>query len=250
MKTSTLPALLLTLLLPLGASVHADEISVAVAANFTAPMKLIAADFEKDSGHKLLTSFGSTGKFYAQIKNGAPFEVLLTADDETPTRLIKEGAAVPGTQFTYAIGKLVLWSARPGVVDAKGEVLKQAAFDHIALADPKLAPYGAAGVEAMKALGVYEVLQPKIVTAENISQAYQFISTGNAALGFVALSQVLKDGRIEGSSWLVPAKLYTQIRQDAVLLDQGKAKPAAQALLKFLKGDKARTIIQSFGYEL
>ena len=250
MKTSTLPALLLTLLLPLGASVHADEISVAVAANFTAPMKLIAADFEKDSGHRLLTSFGSTGKFYAQIKNGAPFEVLLTADDETPTRLIKEGAAVPGTQFTYAIGKLVLWSARPGVVDAKGEVLKQAAFDHIALADPKLAPYGAAGVEAMKALGVYEVLQPKIVTAENISQAYQFISTGNAALGFVALSQVLKDGRIEGSSWLVPAKLYTQIRQDAVLLDQGKAKPAAQALLKFLKGDKARTIIQSFGYEL
>ncbi len=250
MKNSTLPALLLTLLLPLGASVHADEISVAVAANFTAPMKLIAADFEKDSGHKLLTSFGSTGKFYAQIKNGAPFEVLLTADDETPTRLIKEGAAVPGTQFTYAIGKLVLWSARPGVVDAKGEVLKQAAFDHIALADPKLAPYGAAGVEAMKALGVYEVLQPKIVTAENISQAYQFISTGNAALGFVALSQVLKDGRIEGSSWLVPAKLYTQIRQDAVLLDQGKAKPAAQALLKFLKGDKARTIIQSFGYEL
>jgi molybdate transport system substrate-binding protein len=136
------------------------------------------------------------------------------------------------------------------VVDAKGEVLKKGAFDHIALADPKLAPYGAAGVEVMKALGVFEALQSKMVTAENISQAHQFISTGNAALGFVALSQVLKDGKIEGSSWLVPANLYTQIRQDAVLLDPGKAKPAAQTLLKYLKGDKARAIIQSFGYEL
>jgi molybdate transport system substrate-binding protein len=234
----------------MASQVHADEVSVAVAANFTAPMKLIAAEFEKDTGHKVVASFGSTGKFYAQIKNGAPFEVLLTADDETPAKLIKEGAAVAGTQFTYAIGKLVLWSAKAAVVDGAGEVLKKGGFDHIALADPKLAPYGAAGVEAMKALGVYEALQPKIVTAENITQTLQFISTGNALLGFVALSQVLKDGKIEGSSWLVPANLYTQIRQDAVVLDKGKGKPAAEALAKYLKVDKVKVIIRSFGYEL
>ena len=230
--------------------VHADEISVAVAANFTAPMKLIAAEFEKESGHKVVASFGSTGKFHAQIRNGAPFEVLLTADDETPRKLIKEGSAVAGSAFTYAVGKLVLWSSKPGLVDAAGDVLKKHGFAHLALADPKLAPYGAAGVETMKAMGVYEEVQPKFVTAENITQAYQFISSGNAELGFVALSQVLKDGRIEGSSWLVPAHLYTAILQDAVLLDKGKGRPAAEALLRFLKGEKSRAIIRSFGYEL
>jgi molybdate transport system substrate-binding protein len=234
----------------MAAPVHADEVSVAVAANFTAPMKLIAAKFENETGHKVVASFGSTGRFYAQIKNAAPFEVLLAADDETPTRLIKEGAAKAGTQFTYAIGKLVLWSAKAAVVDGAGEVLKNGGFDHIALADPKLAPYGAAAVETMKALGVHDALQAKIVTAENITQAHQFISTGNAALGFVALSQVLKNGRIEGSTWLVPANLYTQIRQDAVLLDKGKGKPAAEALVSFLKTDKAKSVIKSFGYEL
>lgn len=250
MKASRLISLLLTSLMGVSSYVHADEISIAVAANFTAPMKQIAAEFEKETGHKVLASYGSTGKFYAQIKNGAPFEVLLTADSETPARLIKENAAVAGSQFTYAIGKLVLWSAKPAVVDAAGEVLKKGAFDHIAMADPKLAPYGAAAVEAMKALGVYDSLQPKLVTAENIAQAYQFISTGNSLLGFVALSQVLKNGKIEGSAWLVPAKLYTPIRQDAVILERGKGKPAAEALIKYLKADKAKTIIKSFGYEL
>jgi molybdate transport system substrate-binding protein len=164
------------------AAARADDVSVAVAANFTAPIKRIALDFEKDTGHKIVASFGSTGQFYAQIKNGAPFELLLAADDETPARLIKENAAVAGTQFTYAVGKLVLWSAKPGFVDDNGEVLKKGAFGHLALANPKLAPYGAAGIEA-----------------ENITQAYQFISSGNSQLGFVALSQVLKDGKIEGS---------------------------------------------------
>ena len=245
-RLSCLLASLLLCALP----VHADELSVAVAANFTAPMKLIATEFEKDSGHKVLASFGSTGKFYAQIKNGAPFEVLLTADDETPKKLVKEGAAVAGSDFTYAVGKLVLWSAKPGLVDAAGEVLKKHGFAHLSLADPKLAPYGAAGVETLKAMGVYDEVQPKLVTAENITQAYQFIGSGNAELGFVALSQVLKDGKIEGSSWLVPAHLYSAIRQDAVLLDKGKGKPAAQALMKFLKGEKARAIIKSFGYDL
>lgn len=250
MKASRLISLLMVSLIGASSCVHADEISIAVAANFTAPMKQIAAEFEKKTGHKVLASYGSTGKFYAQIKNGAPFEVLLTADSETPARLIKENAAVAGSQFTYAVGKLVLWSAKPAVVDGAGEVLEKGGFDHIALADPKLAPYGAAAVEAMKALGVYDSLQPKFVTAENIAQAYQFISTGNSLLGFVALSQVLKDGKIEGSAWLVPAKLYTPIRQDAVILERGKGKPAAEALIKYLKADKAKAIIKSFGYEL
>ncbi len=223
---SGLMALLLLLALP----AHADEISVAVAANFTAPMKLIAAEFERDSGHKVVASFGSTGKFYAQIKNGAPFEVLLTADDETPTKLMKEGAAVSGTAFTYAVGKLVLWSAKPGLVDGAGAVLKKGDFAHLSLPDPKLAPYGVAGVEAMKVMGVYERLQPKVVTAENLTQAYQFISTGNAELGFLALSQVLKDGKIDGSSWLVPASSYSPLRQDAVILEKGRGKPATESV--------------------
>ena len=250
MKPSLLTAFLLSSLCSLTSQAHADEVSIAVAANFTAPMQKIAAEFEKDTGHKVVAAFGSTGKFYAQIKNGAPFEVLLAADDETPTRLAAESAAVAGTQFTYAVGKLVLWSVRPTVVDAAGEVLKTGAFEHIALADPKLAPYGAAAIQAMKALGVYDALVPKLVTAENITQSYQFVSTGNAQLGFVALSQVLKDGKIEGSAWLVPARLYQPIRQDAVILEKGKGKPAAEALMKFLKSDKAKAVIRSYGYDL
>src|SRR5450830_1817021 len=210
MKHSRLFAILLTSLTGFAAQVHADEVTVAVAANFTAPMQEIAAEFEKDTGHKVVAAFGATGKFYAQIKNGAPFEVLLAADDETPAKLVKENAAVAGSQATYAIGKLVLWSAKPGIVDAAGEVLKTAGFEHLAIANPKLAPYGAAAVEVMKAMGVNDSLQAKIVNGDSIAQTYQFVSSGNAQLGFVALSQVLKDGKIEGSSWLVPAKLYEQ----------------------------------------
>jgi len=231
-------------------SVRADEISVAVAANFTAPMQAIAAGFEKETGHRVQAAYGATGKFYAQIKNGAPFEVLLTADEETPARLIKDNAAVAGSQFTYAIGKLVLWSAKPAIVDGAGAVLKNGGFDHLAIANPKLAPYGAAAVEVMKGLGVVESIQPKIVTGESIAQTHQFISTGNALLGFVALSQVLKDGKIEGSAWIVPATLYTPIRQDAVILEKGKGKPAVEALMKYLKSDKAKAVIRSFGYAL
>jgi molybdate transport system substrate-binding protein len=173
-------------------SAHADEIFVAVTANFTAPMQIIAAGFEKQTGHKVKAAYGATGKFYAQIKNGAPFEILLSADDETPALLIKENAAVAGSQFTYAIGKLVLWSAKPAIVDGAGAVLQNGGFDHLAIANPKLAPYGAASVEVLKALGVFDKLQTKIVTGESIAQTHQFIKTGNAQLGFVALSQVLK----------------------------------------------------------
>lgn len=229
----------------------ADEVQVAVAANFAAPAKLIAADFEKDTGHKVALSFGATGKFYAQIKNGAPFEVLLSADDTTPAKLETEGAAVAGTRFTYATGRLVLWSIKPGYVDDKGEVLAKGAFRHLSIANPKLAPYGAAAVEVLAAMKLIDLVQPKFVQAENIAQAYQFVATGNAELGFVALSQVFKDGRIgEGSAWIVPARLHQPIRQDAVLLEKGRGKPAAEAWLKYLKGDKAKAIISSFGYEI
>lgn len=229
---------------------RAGEVQVAVASNFTAPMQKIAAEFEKDTGHKVIPSFGSTGKFYAQIKNGAPFEVLLAADYETPVKMEKEGSAVAGSHFTYAIGKLVLWSPKPGYVDNKGEVLTSGSFQHLALANPKLAPYGAAAIEMLTKTGLLPKVQDKLVQAENIAQTYQFVSTGNAELGFVALSQVLKDGKVEGSYWLVTPSLYTQIRQDAVVLEKGKDKPAASALMKYLKGDKAKAIIKRFGYDL
>ena len=227
----------------------AEEVQVAVAANFTAPMQVIAADFEKDTGHKALLAFGATGKFYAQIKNGAPFDVLLAADDETPARLEKENAAIAGSRFTYAIGTLVLWSAKPGYVDGQGEVLRKGDFAHLAIANPKLAPYGQAATEVMAALKVSETLAPKLVQGENIAQTFQFVSTGNAELGFVALSQIMKDGKVsEGSAWIVPANLYQSIRQDAVLLTPGRDKPAAAALLRYLQGEKARAVIHSFGY--
>lgn len=229
---------------------HADEVSVAVAANFTAPLQKIAADFEKDTGHKVMPSFGSTGKFYAQIKGGAPFEVLLAADDETPARLEKEGNAVAGSRFTYAVGKLVLWSRKDGYVDDQGEVLRSN-FQHLAITNPKLAPYGAAAIETLKALGLLDAAQARFVTAENLTQAYQFIASGNAELGFIALSQVLKDGRIaEGSAWIVPQKYYQPIRQDAVILAKGKDRPAADALMKYLRGDKAKAVVKSYGYAL
>ena len=242
--------LCLSLTLLASNSLLADEVQIAVAANFTAPMQKIAADFERDSGHKAQLVSGSTGKFYAQIKNGAPFEVLLAADDETPMKLEKEGAAVSGSRFTYAIGKLVLWSAKPGLVDNNGEILKQGDFKHLSIANPKLAPYGAAGIEALTALKLLDSIQPKFVQAENITQAQQYIASGNAELGFVALSQVIKDGKIgEGSGWLVPTNLYQPIRQDAVLLSNGKGKAAAEAMMAYLRGEKAKAVIKAYGYE-
>ncbi len=231
--------------------VHATEVQVAVAANFTGPMEKIAPEFEKTTGHKALIAFGTVGKFYAQIKNGAPFEVFVSADDATPIRLEQDGLAIQESRFTYAIGKLVLWSATPGLVDARGEVLRNGQFKHVAIANPKMAVYGAAAMEALKKLDMLETLQPRFVTGENITQTYQFAATGNAELGFVALSQIYKDGQyVTGSHWMVPPELYPQIRQDAVLLTRGKGNPAAQALLDYLKGDTARKIIRSHGYDL
>lgn len=234
---------------PLGA--QADTVQVAVAANFSGPMQRIAADFERETGHKALVSIGATGKFYAQIKNGAPFEVLLAADEATPARLEAEGAAVAGTRFAYAIGQLVLWSARPGFVDAAGEVLRKGDFRHLAIANPKTAPYGAAAVQTLEALKLNDALAPRFVQGENIAQTQQFVATGNAELGFVALSQVWRDGRIaEGSGWIVPAGMHAPIRQDAVLLVPGRDRPAALALLRYLRGEAARGVIRGFGYAL
>jgi molybdate transport system substrate-binding protein len=233
------------------AAARADEVQVAVAANFTAPMQKIAADFEKDTGHKAVLAFGATGKFHAQISNGAPFEVFLAADDETPARLESDHLAVPGTRFTYAIGKLVLWSAQEGVVDKDGQVLRKGDFARLALANPKTAPYGAAAVEVLKKLDLLARLEPKLVQGESIAQAWQFVSTGNAQLGFVALSQVVRDGKLaSGSGWIVPAKLHSPIRQDAVILVKGAANPAAKALAAYLKSDKAKAVIRSFGYDI
>lgn len=231
--------------------VQAAEVKVAVAANFTAPMQQIAAAFAQDTGHRAVLAFGSTGKFYAQISNGAPFEVLLAADDQTPARLEREGRAVAGTRHTYATGRLALWSRQTGLVDEGGDVLRRGAFKHLALADPKLAPYGAAAVETLNGLGLMAALTPKLVQGESIAQSYQFVATGNAELGFVALSQVFVDGKLkEGSAWVVPATLHTPIRQDAIVLNPGKGQPAAIALMAYLRGEKARAIIRSFGYDL
>jgi molybdate transport system substrate-binding protein len=232
-------------------SAQADEVQVAVAANFAGPFQKIASDFAADTGHKAVIITGATGKFYTQIQSGAPFEVLLAADDETPKKLETEGLAVKGQHFTYAKGTLVLWSAKPGFVDNKGEVLIKGSFEHLAVANPKLAPYGAAGVEALKALGVYDSVVAKLVQGDNIAQTLQFVATGNAELGFVALSQVAPpDKPAVGSWWVVPAKLYSPILQDAALLKKGEHNAAAVALLKYLRSDKAKAVIKAYGYEL
>jgi molybdate transport system substrate-binding protein len=238
------------LLAACGALAQAGEASVAVAANFTVPMQKIAAAFAQQTGHKASLAFGSTGKFHAQIRNGAPFHVLLAADDETPLRLEREGLATPGSRFTYATGRLVLWSATPGLVDAQGEVLRKGSFRRLAIADAKLAPYGAAAMQVLDKLGLAQGLGSRLVQGESIGQAFQFVATGNAELGFVALSQVMADGRIDkGSAWMVPTQLHAPIRQDAVLLTQGRDNPAAVALMTFLRSEAARAIIRAHGYE-
>ena len=230
---------------------HAGEVSVAVAAHFAAPMQKIVQAFERDTGHQARLALGSTGKFYAQIKNGAPFAVLLAADEATPARLEKEGFTVAGTRFTYATGRLALWSKRPGVVDDQGAVLRQGRWNKLALADPKLAPYGAAAQEVMRQLGVWPLWQNKLVQGESIGQAFQFVNTENVPLGFVALSQIWLDGRVsEGSAWVVPANLHPPLQHDAVLLRPGQDNPAALALLRYLQSDTAKAIIQRHGYAL
>ncbi|WP_370642279.1 molybdate ABC transporter substrate-binding protein [Afifella sp. H1R] len=223
----------------------AAETNVAVAANFTEAAKEIAAAFKEKTGDEAALSFGSTGQLYTQISQDAPFEVFLAADDERPAKAITEGYAVEGSDFTYAIGKIVLWSTDADLVTGE-DTLTSGDFDKISIANPTTAPYGAAAVEAMKALGVYDDLEPKIVQGNNIAQAFQFVQTGNAELGFVALSQIAASD--EGSRWEVPADLYTPIKQDAVLLKKGEESEAAKAFLDFLKGPEAGAIIEKYGY--
>jgi molybdate transport system substrate-binding protein len=230
---------------------QAAEVKVAVAANFAAPMREIATAFERDTGHKAVLSLGSTGSFYAQIRNGAPFEVLLAADDTTPAKLAAEGLAIESTRFTYSTGRLVLWSAQAGLVDAKGAVLRSGTFDRLAIANPKLAPYGLAAIETLGKLGLRDSVSAKLVQGENIAQAYQFVASGSAVLGFVALSQVQKDGVItQGSAWIVPTEMHQPIRQDAILLLPGKDSAAASALLAYLRSEPVRRLIIGYGYSL
>jgi molybdate transport system substrate-binding protein len=233
---------------PLG---FAEQVHVAVAANFTEPMQKIVAAFEKDSGHKVLLTFGATGKIYSQIVNGAPFEVFLSADSKTPEQLQSEGHLIEGSRFTYAIGKLALWSGDEKLIDDQGQVLQRGDFTHLAIANPKNAPYGAAAMEVLGKLGLSKNLASKLVTGESIAQAYQFVHSGNAQLGFVALSQIMIDGNLKsGSVWIIPADKYSQIRQDAGLLTKGENNPAAQALLSYLKSKTALAIILTHGYDL
>lgn len=243
--------LTLTAALALSAAAQAEVVQIAVAANFTAPARALAEIFARTTGHEAKLSFGATGAFYTQIKNGAPFDILLAADDERPIRLEKEGDTVPGSRFTYAIGQLALWSAKPGFVDGEGEVLKGGNFNKIAIANPKLAPYGAAAVETMDKLGLAAALAPKLVTGESIGQTYNFIATGNAELGFVALAQVLDGGKLKsGSMWVVPAKYHAPIIQDAVILKRAAANPAAKAWMALMRSPNTQDFIRSYGYEV
>lgn len=227
----------------------AEQATLAVAANFAGVVKQLAPAFERESGHRLQISVGSTGKFYAQIANGAPFDALLSADEDTPRRLEQENLAVPGTRFTYAVGKLALWSPRAGFIDDRGEVLRRAPFKRLAIANPRLAPYGAAARRTMERLGVWATLQHKVVQGENIAQTFQFVSSGNAELGFVALSQLREQPR-GGSHWVVPSSLHDPLRQDAVLLRPGAENAAARAFLAFLRENASRDAIRAFGYEV
>lgn len=235
----------------LATPVSAGVLMVAVASNFQRPMQAIAASFERESGHQLILSYGATGSFYAQIKNGAPYQVLLSADQGTPSKLVAEGLGVERTQFTYALGQLVLWSAKAGYVDAQGQILKTQPFQKLAIANPKLAPYGLAAIETLKKLDLLVPLERKLIVGDNIAQTHQWVLSENAELGFVALSQVVQEGKIStGSAWMVPSNLHSPIAQDAVVLKNGKDQAAANALMIYLQSDKIKSLIRSYGYQL
>jgi molybdate transport system substrate-binding protein len=226
----------------------AGEAKIAIAANFTGAAKEIAASFEHQTGHKAVLIFGSTGKLFAQISHGAPFDVYLAADQKRPLKAENDGLAISGTRFTYAIGKISLYSANPVLIDSTPQILTTNGFAKLAMANPKTAPYGAAAQEVLKKLKLYDKVRSKIVMGENAAQTYQFVMTGNAQLGFVANSHATANK--DGSRWLVPSNLYTPIRQDGVLLKHGATNRAARSFLLYLKGQNARAIIQKFGYDV
>jgi len=228
----------------------ATEIGAAVSANFAAPMERIAALFHKESGHSVKLTVAASGKLYAQIKAGAPFDVLLSADEEIPKRLLQEGLASTGSRIVYATGRLVLWSAQPGLVDDKGAVLNKGNFDKLAYPNPLYSPYGVAAKETLSKLTMWNAMQKKLKKADDVTQTYQLAATESVDLAFIALSQVMRDGKVAvGSWWLVPPELHNPIRQSAVLLSASKDKAAAQALLAFLKSEKAKAVMRGFGYE-
>ena len=246
----TIRTLLFTALVLAGGTgaVLGDEIRVAVASNFSDAIKAAVDVFEKETGHQVILIFGSTGKHYAQIRNGAPFEAFFAADAARPALLESEGVAQAGSRFTYAVGKVVLWSPDPDFIDAGADVLVEGGFRHLAMANPKLAPYGKAAEEVMRRKGVWDDLQTRTVRGENIGQAFQFVKSGNAELGFVALSQITQPGKaIAGSLWRPPQALYTPIEQQAVLLREN---PAARQFLAFMQTDAAVKIIESYGYDV
>ena len=225
----------------------AATVQIAVASNFMEPAKEIATAFTAQTGHQANLSFAPSGQIYVQLTHGAPFEVFLSADKERPQQAEKSGFSVYGARFTYAVGRLVLYSTRPGFVDANGKVLARGDFEHLAIADPAIAPYGLAAVQSLRKLDLYDRLKPKIVRGSSIAQTFQFVQTGAAEAGFVALSQVIN--RPEGSRWIVPATLHSPIDQQAVLLKTGANNPAAKAFMAFLKSATARAIIRRYGYE-
>lgn len=232
-------------------SAQAAQVRVAVASNFTAPMQEIAALFEQETGHETILSFGSSGKFLAQIKNGAPFDVFLSADQEKPTVLANEQTTAKASQFTYAIGTLVLWSSDTTREITGPDALTNQPFNKLALANPRLAPYGKAALQTLTALQLKEKTEPHWVQGENISQTYHFVASGNAEIGFVALSQVTENGEIrKGTGWVVPKHYYEPIKQDAVLLQRAEHNDAAHALLSFLKSPAAHAVIRDYGYSI
>lgn len=232
-----------------GQCARAAEVQVAVAANFSGTMLALTQVFQQESGHQARLVTGATGKFYAQIKNGAPFQILLAADTQTPLLLEKEGLAVPGTRFTYAVGRLVLWSKQAELVDAQGEVLRTTQFKRLAIADPRLAPYGAAAMQTLEHMGVLTQVKDRLVQGDSVAQVYQFVASGNAEVGLIARSQLIVDGKpVAGSAWLVPEALHSPLSQDAVLLKSGQANPAAIALMLFLQSPRARSVMREHGY--
>lgn len=235
------------LLIAVTQPLHAAEIKVAVASNFSRTMTVISQQFEKSSGHKVKLIVGSTGKHYSQIHHGAPFDLFFAADSERPQRLEKEGLAIPGSRFTYAIGKVVLWSPDKDLIDSQGKVLEQDSIRYLAIANPKLAPYGIAARQILQQRGLWQRYRGRLVRGENIAQAYQFVKSGNAALGFVAYSQLKGDTAINGSYWVAPQSLYTPIEQQAVLL---KDSPAARAFMTFMRIPETISLIKNHGYEL
>jgi len=242
--------LLFIFFLVVGVVSHAEQITVACASNFSGAMKEIVAVFEQQSGHQVNLVFGSSGRIYAQIKNGAPFDIFFSADQQKPMALATEGLIVSHSRFTYALGALVLWSSNPAVNVEQAEVVRQHNYTKLAIANPKLAPYGRAAVEALDSLGLSDASRNKWIQGENIAQTFQFVSTGNAEIGFVALSQVTVDGEIKnGSGWIVPSSLYSPIKQDVVLLRKAEQSEAARALLDFVQGQQGQRIVEAFGYQ-